>query len=51
MVSDIMEGEGYQPVQFSKFMVLIYSVRELPWFLPKLVNFSKICDTPYLGSE
>ena len=28
-----------------KFVVSIYSVRELPWFLLKLANFSKICDT------
>ena len=48
---DIVEGEGYWPVRFSKFTVSICSVRELLWFLFKLANFSKICDTRYLGSE
>ena len=49
--SDVVEGKGYRPVQFSKFVVSIYSVRELPWFLFKSANFSKICNTCYLGSE
>ena len=43
----VVEGEGYWPVRFFKFMISIYSVRELPWFLPKLANFSKICNTHY----
>ena len=47
VVSNIVEGEGYQPVRFFKFVVLIYSIRELPWFLFKSANFSKICDTRY----
>ena len=51
MVGDIMEGKGYRPMRLFKFIVPICSVRELPWFLPKLVNFSKIYDTYYLGSE
>ena len=48
---DVMEGEGYRPVRFSKFAISIYSVRELLWFLPKSANFSKIYDTYYLGSK
>ena len=48
---NVVEGEGYWPVRLSKFTVSIYSVRELPWFSPKSANFSKICDTRYLGSE
>ena len=47
VVGNIVEGKGYRPVRFSRFMVLIYSVRELPRFLPKSANFSKICDTRY----
>ena len=39
-----MEGKGYRPVRFFKFMVLIYSIRELLWFLSKSANFPKICD-------
>ena len=48
---NVVEGEGYRPVRFSKFAVSIYSVRELPWFSPKLANFLKIYDTRCLGSE
>ena len=48
---NIVKGEGYQPVRFSKFTVSIYSVRELLWFSPKSANFSKIYDTRYLRSE
>ena len=48
---DVVEGEGCRSVRLSKFAVSICSVRELPWFLPKSANFSKICDTCYLGSE
>ena len=47
VVSNIIKGKGYRLMRFSKFIVLIYSVRELPWFLPKLANFSKICNTLY----
>ena len=48
---DVVEGEGCRPVRFSKFIVSICSVRELLWFSPKSANFSKICNTRYLGSE
>ena len=51
VVGDIVEGEGCRSVRFFKFVVLICSVRELLWFLPKLANFSKIRDTCCLGSE
>ena len=47
MVSDVVEGEGCWLVRFFKFVVLIYIVRELLWFLPKLANFLKIYDTRY----
>ena len=48
---NVVEGEGYWPVRLFKFVVLICSVRELLWFLLKSVNFLRICDTRYLGSE
>ena len=51
MVSDVVEGEGYRPARFSKFVVLICSVRELLWFLLKLANFLKIYNIRYPGSE
>ena len=38
-------------MRFSRFVILIYSVRELPRFLPKLANFSKICDIRYQGGK
>ena len=44
MVSNIVEGEGYRLVRLFKFIVLICSVRELPWFSPKSANFLKIWD-------
>ena len=47
VVGNIMEGEGYRSVRFSRFMVLICSVRELPRFLFKSANFSKIYDICY----
>ena len=51
VVSNTVNGEGYRSVRFFKFVVLTCSVRELLRFLPKLANFSKICNTCYLGSE
>ena len=47
VINNIIKGKGYRPVRFSRFMVLIYSVRELPRFSPKSANFSKIYNTYY----
>ena len=47
----IMTGRNYRFMWFSEFIAPICSVRELLRFLPKLTNFSKICDTRYLGNE
>ena len=46
-----MEGKGYRPVRFSRFVVSICNVRELPRFLPKSANFLKICNTRYRGGK
>ena len=51
VVGNTTSGKGYRPVRFFKFIVLTYSVRELLRFLPKLINFLKIYNTRYLGSE
>ena len=47
VVGNVVEGEGCRPVRLSRFVVLTYSVRELPRFSPKSANFSKICNTHY----
>ena len=47
----IVLGKDYRFVWFPGFVVLICNVQELLWFLPKSANFSKICNTRYLGSE
>ena len=51
VVGNVVEVKGCRSVRFFRFMVSIYSVRELPRFLPKSANFSKICDTRYRGGK
>ena len=47
VVSNVVEGEDCRSVRFFRFVILIYSVRELLWFLLKSANFLKICNIYY----